>query len=114
LVDQVVVVQKAVEEDQQDQQRMVLTVQVEMVQREALLEAVQREDVLVYLQTLVAMDKAVPTVEVVEEVLIIMQEATVEFLVVLVVWDGPLKTLLAQEERIPIHQELVVMAEEVK
>jgi hypothetical protein len=46
LVDQEVVVQKVEEEDQQDQLQMESMELVEMVHREALLEAVQREGVV--------------------------------------------------------------------
>jgi hypothetical protein len=55
------------------------------------------------------------SMEEVEEVdHIIMQEVMVEFLEVLVVWDGQLKIQFVQEVQIQILQEMVVMVEEAK
>jgi hypothetical protein len=114
LADQEVVVQKVVEEDQQEQLQMESMELVEAVQREALLEAVQREGVEVEVPIQVEMDKVLSTEEVEGVVHIIMQEVMVEFLEELVVWDGQVKMQFVQEVQIQIPQELVVMVEEVK
>jgi hypothetical protein len=87
---------------------------VEAVQREALLEAVQREGVEVEVPIQAEMDKVLSMEEVEGAVHIIMQEVMVEFLEELVVWDGQVKMQFVQEAQIQILQELVVMVEEVK
>jgi hypothetical protein len=114
LADQEVVVQKVVEEDQQEQLQMESMELVEAVQREALLEAVQREGVEAEVPIQVEMDRVMSTEEVEEAVHIIMQEVMVEFLEELVVWDGQVKIQFVQEVQIQTAQEMVVMVEEVK